>query len=584
MTKSIRTDYNCAMIYRRFKYEGWLYGLAFLLALSLRLTALGSMPLNDAESELALQALQIASGIKPALEPHPAYILFTAPSFFLYGGGTNFLARLIPALVGSALVLAPLLFAGHLKPRPALLLAFFLALDPGLTAISRQAGSPIIAVTFLAFAIGFFDRNQPRLAGGFAALALLGGPAAWTGMLGLGLAWTIARAALRLHPKARPAGDQGAGSVPAAAILHQAAFPFAVTFVLAGSLLLIVPNGLSAALASLAAYLAGWGSVSSIRAGWMLISLLAYQPLAIFLSVPALIRGWANGSRRVIPLSIWLLVSLLIALFYPAKQVADLAWTVLPLWALAALELARHLDLRPEERRETAGAVLLTLFLGVFAWLNFAGLVWLSYGMADFDLRLGLSIGSLALLVVSLLLIAFGWSMRVAQAGAVWGLGLALGALGLSGTFGTMGMRGMTKPELWWPQGIPMQAQLLEDTVDDLSEWGRGYENAVPLVIYGVRSPALEWTLRERRYEVTDMLDIAASPELVVSGGEGDPELAAAYRGQDFSWKSTTDWEIARPADWFRWLAFREMPRTDGTVILWAREDLFLGRADSISP
>jgi len=42
------------MTYRHFKYEGWLYGLAFLLALGLRLMRLGAMPLNDAEAELAL--------------------------------------------------------------------------------------------------------------------------------------------------------------------------------------------------------------------------------------------------------------------------------------------------------------------------------------------------------------------------------------------------------------------------------------------------------------------------------------------------------------------------------------------------
>src|SRR3990172_4717886 len=135
------------MNYRHFRYEGWLYGLAFLLALGLRIINLGALPLSDAEAESALQALQIAQGLKPGLAPHPFYILFTAPLFFIFGGGTNFLARFLPALAGSALVFIPLLFQRRLKPRPGLILAYFIALDPGLMTLAREAASSIFAIT-----------------------------------------------------------------------------------------------------------------------------------------------------------------------------------------------------------------------------------------------------------------------------------------------------------------------------------------------------------------------------------------------------------------------------------------------------
>jgi predicted membrane-bound mannosyltransferase len=108
------------MTYRHFKYEGWLYSLAFLLALGLRLTQLGLMPLTDAEAGPALQALRIAQGSSPALSPHPLYILSTSILFFLYGNGTDFLSRLLPAIIGSLLVFAPLLFDTRIKPRPGL--------------------------------------------------------------------------------------------------------------------------------------------------------------------------------------------------------------------------------------------------------------------------------------------------------------------------------------------------------------------------------------------------------------------------------------------------------------------------------
>ena len=568
------------MNYRHFKYEGWLYGLAFLLALSLRLVRLGAMPLNDAEAELAFQALQLSQGLKPALAPHPAYILFTAPSFFLYGGGTNFLARLVPALAGSALVFAPLLFSERLKPRPALLLAFFIAFDAGLTAISRQADGPILAIAFFVFALGSLSQHKPRLAGSFAALALLGGPAIWAGLLAFGIAWAIYHSMeLRIFSQAESAGARSWKSE-----IREALLPFIVTFVIIGTLFFMAPNGLSAALASIPEYLRGWALLSNVRAGWLMISLLAYQPFGILLAVMALMRGWTQGSRRVIALSVWLFVALLLVIFYPARQVADLAWMLIPLWALAALELARYVDVRLNERGEAAGAILLTAFLWIFGWLNFTSLVWLSAGAAGYNLRVWLVIGSFILLAFSLLLVAFGWSIRIAQLGAVWGLGLGLGMLGLAGTFGVMGLRGMSNPELWWQEDIPKQAYLLEGTVDDLSEWGRGYDNALPVLIYGVDSPALEWALREHQPETVETLDIASAPELVITNGAGDPVLAASYRGQDFTWKLTTSWELAQPGDWLRWLAYREMTQTGENIILWAREDLFLGAAHPSTP
>jgi len=60
----------------------------------------------------------VAQGAHPALGSQPAYILLTSIVFFFYGGGTDFLARLVPALVGSALVLVPFLFRDRLKRAP----------------------------------------------------------------------------------------------------------------------------------------------------------------------------------------------------------------------------------------------------------------------------------------------------------------------------------------------------------------------------------------------------------------------------------------------------------------------------------
>ena len=49
------------------------------------------------------------------------------------------------------------------------------------------------------FAWGFWNQNKPRLFASFGALALLGGPSIWAGLLGLGITWAI-RQGLEFRP------------------------------------------------------------------------------------------------------------------------------------------------------------------------------------------------------------------------------------------------------------------------------------------------------------------------------------------------------------------------------------------------
>ena len=184
------------------KNEGWLYWLAFLIAIGFRFIQLGAAPLTDSEANLALQALHLAQGQSPLLAPQPAYILLTS-IFFAIIESTNFMARAVPALAGSALVFAPYFFREKIKPRPALILACLFAIDPGLVALSRLSGGIMLAVTFLLFAWGMWMNRRLTLAGIFLGLALLSGPSIWSGLLMLGLTWIFLRG---IQPK--PTAEQ----------------------------------------------------------------------------------------------------------------------------------------------------------------------------------------------------------------------------------------------------------------------------------------------------------------------------------------------------------------------------------------
>ncbi len=476
------------------------------------------------------------------------------------------------------------------NPALGLILALFIALDPGLVSLSRHAASPILAVTFLLFAWGFYTQNKASLAGFFAALALLSGPSIWGGLLGLAITWAIVQAAYsRRTPPAESletiAADPTTTDRPLPTFDYRTSMiSLAATFIIAGTLFFIVPNGLSAALASIPAYINTWLTVSDVPASRLFFSLLVYQPLVFLLALFAIIRGWRTGSSRIIPLSIWFFVTFLLAIFVPSRQLADLAWALIPLLAMAALELTRSVDIFTDERTEVAGVVFLTAFIWTFAWLDFSGLVWLSTDSREYIMRFWLLVGSLLLLVMSLLLVAAGWSIRIARIGGILGLALALGVLGFGGALGAAGLRGQAFPELWWPANLPAQADLLESTVSDNSEWGLGNDHVGSVMIAGVDSPALEWALRDHQVAVVKSLDISSAPDFVITPLQDDPALASAYRGQDFTWRQTPLWSAALPQDWIRWISLRQMPQSGETIILWVRDDLFLDSASSITP
>lgn len=544
----------------RHKNEGWLYWLAFLVALGFRLTQLGATPLTDSESQFALQALRIARGEDPLLGPQPAYILFTS-LLFLVTEAANFTARFIPAIVGSALVFAPYYFRDRLKTLPALILAFLLAVDPGLVALSRQSSGTILALTFLFFAWGTWRNGRAVPAGIFAALALLSGPSVWAGLLTLGLTFLFFRGTIK--PTA-----QNTLHTPRNALIALAS-----TLLLAGTLFFTAPNGLSALFNSIPAYLRGWTSASAFSPGRVLFAFLAYETLGVFLAILALIRGFRLKSGRYIKLAIWLGLSLLLAIFY--RQTTELAWAIIPLLVLAARELSRAFEIHPDERVEVGVVTGAILILLVYIWFNIANIGLNPYDQFSpavlpflgrviempFGPRYAILFGATLILALCVGLVAFGWSLRTARLGTTWSFTLFLGIYTLAAAWGVSGQRTPNGVELWKPDQSPLHADLLISSVNDISLFSRGHIEAQPVTVMGVNSPALEWALRNRDVKVVNVLNPLDAPPIVVTSLMNELGLPSAYRGQDFTWRQPPAWNTIQTPDWFRWLVYRQLPR-----------------------
>jgi hypothetical protein len=582
---------------RSLTYEDALYLLAFGLALGIRLFSLGAAPLTDAEANWALQALDLSRGGQPLLGAQAAYVLLTGLSFTIFSA-TNFLARLLPALAGSLLVLLPNilrpLLGGTTRLRwSGLVLAFGLALDPSLLALSRTAGSLMPALAFSILALAFYARRKMIWAGIAAGLALLSGPALLHGLLILVLGWGVYRLVGKQPQRSAqkdPSEHNPSWQMPPLerSGLRSGLFALLGTLLVVGLLFLRVPQGLGALAATLPAYLQNWISSGGVPALRLPVALLVYQPLVFVLALLAIGRAWQSPragepvERLAVGLSLWVLVGLFVTMLYPARQVGDLAWVLVPMWGLAALELPHYLPGR--ERRSVhlvaGGLAALLCILAAVVWVNLLNLSRNQTTLLLFWLMTG---GVAVLGIISTIMVAAGWSTVSARLGLVWSLCLVLGLGMLSETWGVTNLHSQAAQELWSTPPAAGQADQLIESLQELSQTTTGHDTEIKIVLLD-ESPSLRWTLRQFPYLTSaDSLAASDAPAIVITGKtQQTPTLAQRYRGQDLVWRIYPAGQTVLPSNLAAWLAFHQAPMATEQIILWARADLFPGGLDAL--
>jgi hypothetical protein len=561
--------------FNRITTEHGLYILAFALATGVRLLHLGAAPLSEFEASWALQALQISRGDIGNIGPNPGYVSLTGLAFFLFGS-SNFLARFWPAIVGSLLIWLPFCFRRNIGQKVALVLAFGLCIDPGLVALSRLAGGPMLAIGFGLLTLGFYNLRKPVLAGISMGLALLSGPAILNGMVGLGLAYLCFRLFLRWRPGIFVEENE---SLPQIAVMGKPFFISAIlTTLLVGSLFLRYPQGWSALAGTIPYTLNIWFEPSGIPTFRVFLAPIIYQPFAIFFMVLGAMRLVRGNSFIPLWLYIWFITGFTVALIFPGRQVSDVGWVLIPLWSLAAIEISHLLRINDWEKVPVYGqASLLFILLGL-GWFNLSALSLHVGDIQSLQLRLAVIGGTIGLAVITTLLVIMGWSSSVAKRGLAWGVGFSLGLYVIANMWGVSQLRNNGEQELWHPTPYIRQADLLTKTLSDISEWHVGHRQHLKVFVV-TQGDSLRWLLRD--WSEIIFLDGIPTDELpyaiITSHEQPEPQLRVSYAGQDFSWFISPAWNGSLPLNWTHWLVFRNSPQTVERIILWVRTDVLPG-------
>jgi hypothetical protein len=222
--------------------------------------------------------------------------------------------------------------------------------------------------------------------------------------------------------------------------------------------------------------------------------------------------------------------------------------------------------------------------------LNLAGLANAGGEGSLLALRLGLLGGVIVLGALTTSLVALGWSWDVARRGLLWGSLAALSLYLVSCTGRAALFHPAERPDIGelWSAGPRLgDVDLFLDTLADVTGWQSEFNATVDITV-AFDSPSLRWALRD--YKQTRFLS-ASEPLTRGAGVDGQelpavvitrqdaqaPSLAAAYRGQDFTWWLHPSWNGALPSGFARWLVFRQAPVEPEAVVLWARSDTLPG-------
>ncbi|MFH2104534.1 MAG: hypothetical protein ABIJ39_14395 [Chloroflexota bacterium] len=566
--------------HRDLTLEHILYALALLIGMVLRFINLGDLPLSDFEATGAYQAWQIVQGQQPDLGANPAYVHLTAVIFFVTGA-TNTLARFIPTLAGSMLVLLPWGLRDRIGRAAAILLAFGLALDPGLVAVSRLAGGGMLAVTFTLLAIAMWMKKRDALAGFFAGMAVLSGPAVWSGLVIVAAYRGLVRLLSTRKSGQEQQSQSPVGPVPAPEGLPADRLTRAIAWglgslFLVGSLFVLSPKGLSAFAGTIVEYVIGWWLPSGVPVWQVLLALPAYELFPLIFGIAAMIRGLRKKDWLTSQLSLVTLVALVLVLAYPGRQTGDLVWGIIPLWVLTVRELGQHFDFAGRSPWEVGGVMVVTVVILVFAWLNLASLINLTITSETGQVRLFMIIGILLLWVLSLLLIASGWSAAIARLGVVWGGVLFLSFFTVSMATFAAGLHYPRTVELWSRGSVITDADLVLQTAEELSLWNTGHKTQLPVTILNLDAPSLRWLFRDWQVEEKAALAVTDTPALIIAAFDSAINLQVPYRGQDFVWQRAPAWQGRTPEERLRWLIYHRLPAEDELILFWARADLML--------
>jgi hypothetical protein len=549
--------------------ERLLYAIIMVVAAFMRFVALGTRPLDDGEAALAMQAWNALRGDPVDLMAQPLLVYGTSLMFIIFGANDT-IARMLPAVAGTALVATPYFIRRLLGQGPALVGTLLLAVSPICIYYSTSLNSAMIAVLVAGASIVALLRASPPHRAAIAAtgLALLcvSGPVGVAAAASLGIAvaahWAGQAFQRRKYQMPLVVGVPGDRRWLVGAIAVYA----------------LVATGLGANLGGLQAGLpdglAAWLGNNHLT-GELLLIWLAYELPVVLLAIAAAIEGWRRW-----PAAPWLAgftaAGMLVSMV-GGDRVPGLALLFSVPATLLAAQLAGRTAMLLANRQFRVGVGIFLLAIGPWSFLLWLWAGHFSRPNADAMVVLGST-------SPTILLIPVGGLLALTVGLVVWWIGaveasrrLTVAVLLAAVVCGLHGSAAFIAPNLEAP-AQPLAPRLISPDVMTMVYELRAAADAQTYypgmrdiqVDEHYRTP-LAWYLRETpAVRFVTRVDENASAAIIGTDAQAPNSKYRARRYQ-LAFQMQGD-PLDAPLDivW-RWLMFRERlaaPLSEGVVLL----------------
>jgi hypothetical protein len=554
-----------------------LYGLILVLALALRLGSLSNRVMSVGEASAAWQAWQLAHGQAPQGTYSPLLLSAQALLFALFGGG-DVLARLLPALMGSALVVWPFWLRSVLGRHGALAASFLLAISPTLAfgAAYADGMAPLTFCMLGIVALWLAYRRDRRPAYVYAiavlvAVAAVADPRVIGMALVLAVAWGIERLAFGrdlLDVGGAHAVDWRRWAVVAGATALPVAMAFASN-----------PGGVGAWADYPHLWIRHLAPVVNGRSWtYPLLALLMYEPLLVLFGAIGAVDLVARRSEGQVLL--WIAAGMLVlGLLAGGRGPGDVALIVAPLALVSGRAIGSLVEHWFAEARLRREGLYLVIGLAISTYIAIEAAFYayaLHRGMPESGEFLWFWILSLVvgLILTGLVLAWYGSTLTWRVGGALVGILLAVStfsaAVGLN--YGRANDPRELHIRVASGDGVRDALQVL----DRVSLHQSGNPVSTPMTVDAAVGPVWRWYLRDwEQARFVDGLTADVDTPLVLSTAAGEPPaLGERYVGQDFIAQAWWQPEQLGGNELLWWWFYRKstaQPQPTQNVILWLR-------------
>lgn len=560
-----------------------LYIALGVVALGLRLMSLGERPLDTTEASQALAAWQFVSGQDvTGILYSPVMFLGNVVTFALFGA-SDFSARLVPALFGMVLVLAPILYRRLLGRWGALMASAFLAISPTAVYYSRHLSGDIAVIPCALIILGlktrFVEDHDVTALDGVAlafAMMLTAGPGTYTfvavGLIFALIVFVSARLGRggedwdRLMEARRALGEHKA-------LGGRLLLMFCLTVLLVGTCLLTYFPGFQMVIDQFSAWTGQMGPVAG-GVPWYqhLLLLLVYEPLILVFAAIGIVFAFMRRNIWTTFLVFWGIVVLYAYTLFGGKSSGDLLLALGPLALLAGLTAGRLIESTIKEGLWEVEGLFSGIVapIGVYLMLQFS-----SYGYTGqmpylwlFGVGVLLALGLLAGYLFWLGLQAAGRSLGLAALGFLilitWGTNWNLNYVHVS-----------DPREILINHPTNKGMRDLVTAVEEISAWRSGDRHELPLRVVDLDDPVVKWYFRDFR-DVRYGVGSGENPDVqvyITPERFTDPALEETYRGGRYALRSGwfLDTGMGGP-DLIKWWLYRQAPPPETLdIVLWAK-------------